>query len=106
MKCSIVNKQLNRIRRTFQAFNRIECSDARIVNPTHTLGIFLPQDDEGSVERQAEMGFALQELRDLVLAMPLYTPPKVDTETAPLLVELSEICSNGNAAGPLLIDLR
>lgn len=102
MKCSIVNKQLSRIRRTFQAFNRIECADSRIVNPTHTLRIYVPQDDEGSVERQAEAGFALQELRDLVLAMPLYTHPKVDTEIAPFLLELSEICSNVDAAGPQL----
>jgi hypothetical protein len=109
MKSSIVNK-LDRIRRTLDVFNRLECADTSIVTATHTLGRCLPQKDEGSVERQAEMQFALQELRDLVLEgasleMPLRTHPGGDLEIAPFLVELNEMCSNGYEKGPLLVDL-
>jgi hypothetical protein len=93
MKHSIANK-LDQIRKSVES----------IVSPTKVRRSCLPDEGE-SAECDAEMRIALQELRELVLAMPLRARSSVDTAITGFLVELSEISTNATEIGPLLIDI-
>lgn len=80
MKFAIA-KNLDRLRRTLEGFTRFKFADTAIG------GTGLSHNDEDSVEHQAEMQFALQELRNLVLEttspeMTLRTDPAGDSEIA------------------------
>ena len=54
------------------------------------------------MSRQVERRIALQELRDLVLAMPLPARASVDTTVAGLLLDLRESSTNETQIEPLL----
>ncbi len=105
MKYSI-GKSLDRLRRTLDVFSRVGRGNTSSLD----TGMCSPGEDEGSVERQAELRFALQELRDLVLEgisleMPLRTGADGNREMEPFLAELNAVCVNGYQMESALSDL-